>query len=102
MSSARNMVLGAQHSRHQGISTKKKREQEDMLKRGSTSFWMTTKKPSQDGKTCRNYRTSLLVRQTLNGATFLGDFYITTTNCITLQTRPICTIANGPFSRDSV
>jgi hypothetical protein len=73
-----------------------------MQRRGSTSFWMRTKKRSWNGKTYPNHVTSILVRHSLNGATFLADFHITAIGYIALRTRPTCIIANYSFSKNGI
>jgi hypothetical protein len=73
-----------------------------MQTRGFTSFWMRAKKASLDVKMCKNHGSSLPVRHSLNNATFLGDSHIGAKGYIAMWTRPICIIANGPFSKNSV
>jgi hypothetical protein len=54
-----------------------------------------------DRKKCPNRGPLRLVRNTLNGATLVVIFHITTTRSNAMQTRPTCIIASGPFSRNS-
>jgi hypothetical protein len=59
-------------------------------------------KPSWDGKKCKNHGIFLVVRHILSGAAFLGDSHIPAIGYIGMRTRPICIIANGPFSRNGL
>jgi hypothetical protein len=81
---------------------KKKKRMERHTKKRLHIFFDESKKTSQDGKICRNCRTSLIMRHTLIGASFLGNFNIIAIGYIAMQTRLICIIAYGPFSRISV